>query len=97
MALDTSTIKELIKLLVDNKLDTLEFEGLKITRSRHEILKAADNKSVSSHQETVTDPDELLFWSTSTPSLTQEQISALAFSDLPTPKSKRIRKSKEQS
>jgi hypothetical protein len=94
--MDTKIVKELVRLVVENKLDTLEFEGLRIVKTRHDSVPkpVPDNKPVSSHE--ITDPDEILFYSSSAPALTQEQIDAMAFSSVPESKPKqRGRKSKD--
>lgn len=100
MALDLSQIKELIKLAVDNKLDSLEFEGLKISKSKYDIqtpIKSDPNKSITSN-DFITDPDEILYWSSSAPALTQEQIDALSYPAIPKEeKPKRARKAKVSS
>lgn len=94
MELTVDIISQLIKLVVENKLDKLELGDLKIMKTRYESPKQ-EQKSLNNNT-SINDADELLFWSTSSPSLTQEQIAELAMNGLPDlPKPKRGRKSKE--
>lgn len=91
MELTVEIIEQLVKLAVNNKLDKLKLGELEITKTRHDSDKK-DSKPAN-NLPLLTDEDELLYWSTSAPNLTPEQIEALSVN--PPPKPKRSKKVKE--
>jgi hypothetical protein len=93
MELSVEIIEQLVKIAVANKLDRLKVGDLEILKTKHDVPKT-ESKNLN-NPASVNDADELLFWSTSSPSLTQEQIEALAVNELP--KTKRGRKPKDNS
>lgn len=93
MELTVEVIEQLVKIACSNKLDRLKVGELEILKTRHEGVKT-EAKTLN-NSTSVNDADEILFWSTSSPSLTQEQIDALAVNELP--KTKRGRKPKDAS
>lgn len=87
-------IELLVKLMVDNKLDRLLLPGtLELQRSKHDVPKQSSADKLTNNNQALLDEDELLFYSTSSPSLTQKEIEELASN--PPPRKQRIRKSKE--
>lgn len=93
MELTVENIEQLVKIACANKLDKLKFGDLEITKTRHDGVKG-DAKTLN-NPTSVNDADELLYWSTSSPTLTQEQIDALAVNGADLPKPKRTRKPKD--
>ncbi len=82
----------LVKLLIDNKLDRLRLGEFEILKSKHDLpVKDKSNNAASLAAQI--DPDELLFWSSSSPALTEEQINDLAVNS-PLSAKKKQRKSK---
>ena len=70
-------IEQLVKLMVDNKIDSLILPGhLEIIKSRHEVQKP-DNKQINN--QALLNEDELLFYSTSSPSLSMKDLEELAY------------------
>lgn len=92
MELTIKDIKELVQLIVDNKLDRLNFQGVEITKSKHDVQSIKEPKS-SANNQALLDEDEILFYSTSSPSLTMKEIEELAAN--PPPRKQRIKKVKE--
>lgn len=90
MELTVENIKQLIELAVKNKLDRLKVGELEITKTKYDQVAKAEPKTLNTPA-SVSDPDELLFWSTSSPTLTQEQIAELAVNapDVKAPKKPR--------
>lgn len=72
-------IKELVKLVVDNKLDNFKLDNIEISKSKHDLTPPAKldktNKQPLSKEY---DDEEILFYSTSAPALTLEQIEELS-------------------
>lgn len=95
MELTLEAIQSLIKMVVDNKLDKLELGDLKISKSRYEASKAEARPTVNNP--TLIDEDEILYWSTSTPTLTAEQIELLAANPPPKPKRGRPKNTPKES
>lgn len=84
--MEINKIEQLIKLVVANKIDRLKFGDIEIVKTRHDVAKT-DNKLASNQD--VIDEDELLYWSTSSPSLSKEQIDALSYVPQTRPKSRK--------
>lgn len=73
MELDLDTIKQLVILLTEHKLDKLKIGELEICKTRHENVKVTDNsKNLTNNP--ILNEDELLFYSTSAPNRPSEQI-----------------------
>ena len=85
MELTIEQIKALSKLVVDHKLDSLEYGSLKLTKTKHEPPKT--EKAPATNPVFLTD-EELLFASTSAPVLTPEEIEAFAINPPQRKKSK---------
>lgn len=93
MELTIEVVQALAKIVVDNKLDCLKLEGIEITKAKHEPAKL-EKANNSSSNGGVMDGEELLYWSSSSPNFTQEQIDDLAINS-PTIKQKRAKKTKD--
>ena len=76
--MDKADIKELVKLLVENKLDRLKIGDIEICKSRHDQPKVEIKSNNPISNQVVTDPDELLYWSTSSPVITKEDLEELS-------------------
>ncbi len=86
MELTLELVQALSKLVVDHKLDRLKLGDLEITKTKHESVKLDDksnNNSVSNEE-----LDDILFHSTSAPTLSLEQLAALTVTPIKKPKSK---------
>lgn len=96
MELNTDNIKALMQLMQDFRIDRLKLESLELVKTKHETAKEKTNNTSSSIEPI--DDEELLFWSSSAPALTQEQIDAMSYTQVPKPdtKQKKSRKSKDQ-
>jgi hypothetical protein len=73
-------IKELMKLMTDNKITNLKWGDLEITKVRHDqpVNKQEKSNNLSSIEEDINDPDAILFHS-SGGNLSQKQIEQLAY------------------
>lgn len=80
MELTLEMIQALSKLVVDHKLDSLKLGELEIVKSKHEGIK---NEPRSSANLASMSEEELLFYSTSAPALTIEEVEALAVNPPP--------------
>lgn len=67
---------------------------IEITKTRYETVPKEKINNIASSNEVVNDPDELLYWSSSGPQLTQEQINELAVNSPLAVKPKRAKKDK---
>lgn len=56
-------IKQLIKLVVDNKLDQLQVGDVFIQKTRYDVPKKASQEITSQEIASVQTPEELIFWS----------------------------------
>lgn len=65
MEITIDLIKQLVTILNDNKLDTLKLGDLEISKSRHEYTKNIENTNKDVLKEDTIDPDELLYFSSS--------------------------------
>lgn len=94
MELSVQVIQELMKLMEEHKIDKLKLDSLELIKTRHEPGKTdnSSNKLTSN----IVDDEELLFWSTSTPALTPEQIEALSANPPPPPKTKTKKTNKDK-
>lgn len=81
MELTLELIQALAKLVVDHKLDKLKLDALEITKTKHEVSHEPMVNNLASKQQ-FTD-EELLFWSSSAPALTPEQVEALSVNPPP--------------
>lgn len=91
MELTIESIQQLMKLMSEHKVDRLKLGDLELTKTKHEAGKneaTSLNKSAS-----VMDDEELLFWSSSAPPLTAQQLEELAANGAGL--SKPVRKSKK--
>lgn len=86
--------------MVDFKIDFLKLDTLELHKSKHDVKDTAikdkiDKTNILSSNSNEMDPEELLFWSSSAPPMTQEQIEAMSYSEPVSPikrKTKRINK-----
>ncbi len=65
MEINIETIKQLIELVVENKLDVLKLGDLEISKSRHDNIKVSENQNKIVLKGEIVDPDELMFYSSS--------------------------------
>ncbi len=63
-------------MMVDHKLDRIKLGDFELVKSKHDN-SAKETPTTSAPK--VLDDEELLFWSSSAPALTQEQIEALSY------------------
>ncbi len=82
------TLRDVIKLMVDNKLDSVSFGGITLTKSKHEVPRIErDQTNKPALQE---DLDELLFHSTSAPSLSFEELAGITVTKIAKPRTKAV-------
>jgi len=96
--MDTKQIESLMQLCVKYKVDRLVANeaGIEIIKTKHDVIRQEVVAPPQQEHQLITDNDELLFWSSSSPALTVEQIEQLSLNgaDLPTKKkTKRIKAS----
>jgi hypothetical protein len=72
---DIAQLKEIIQLLVDNKLDSIRFRDIEVHKTKHDPPVTA--KPAKTPEQVEKDLDELLFFSTSAPQLSLDELSAL--------------------
>jgi hypothetical protein len=80
MELTVKDIQALAKIVVNEKLDSLEYGNLKIVKTRHETPKTSSQSITNS---AFLSDEELMFASTMAPALTQEELEALAVNPPP--------------
>lgn len=85
MELTLELIQALSKLVVDHKLDRLKLGDLEILKTKHEVAKS-DRPAVPNLASM--SGEELLFYSTTAPALTVEEVEQLAVNPPPRKKAK---------
>ena len=85
MDIDLTTIKELAKLVVEHKLDLLQLGSLTIEKKKHESAKFESQATQTALNE---DLEDMLFHSTSAPSLSLEQMASMTVTPLKKAKGK---------
>lgn len=88
MEIDMDIIKQLIELVVENKLDKLKLGDLEISKSRYDNIKNPESSNKVVLKGEVLDPDELMFYSSSSRHASAEEANAHVINPYLSPKSR---------